>query len=142
METSEAANGVRLLYIYMYINCVTVIFSGVKLGLETSHLAGDSWIQGGTILLDQDGNILYQVHVSEIFKQTSILANDQFLLALKVYTYSKLRVLKLLFHCNDNNHRVLRDYWLWASSFKKIMNMYEFAICMIYFFLAPGRAPC
>lgn len=33
---------------------------GVKLGLETSHLAGDSWIQGGTLLLNQDGNILYQ----------------------------------------------------------------------------------
>lgn len=78
--------------------------------------------------------------VSEIFKQTSILANDQFLLALKVYTYSKLRVLKLLFHCNDNNHMVLCDYWLWASSFKKIMNMYEFAICMIYFFFSTRKS--
>lgn len=29
---------------------------------------------------------------------------------------------------------ILRDYWLLASSLKKIMNMYEFAICMIYFF--------
>lgn len=54
MEISEAAYCVSLL-----LNCV--IFSGVRLGLETSHLAGDSWIQGGTILLDQDGNILYQV---------------------------------------------------------------------------------
>lgn len=69
-----------------YINCV--IFSGVKLGLEKSHLAGDSWIQGGTILLGQDGNIVYQVPA--IFKQTTILANYQFFLAL----YSKLRVLK------------------------------------------------
>lgn len=62
-----------------------MIYSGVKLGLETSHLAGDSWIQGGTILLDQDGNILYQVHVSEIFKQTSILANDQFFIVNYVF---------------------------------------------------------
>lgn len=58
------------------------------MGLEKSHLAGDSWIQGGTILLDQDGNIVYQVPA--IFKQTTILANYQFFLAL----YSKLRVLK------------------------------------------------
>lgn len=54
MEIREAAYVVNLLS-----NCV--IFSGVRLGLETSHLAGDSWIQGGTLLLNQDGNTLYQV---------------------------------------------------------------------------------
>lgn len=37
---------------------------GVKLGYETSHLAGDSWQQGGTVILDQEGNIKY-VHIEE-----------------------------------------------------------------------------
>lgn len=35
------------------------IVEGIRLGLETSHLAGDSWQQGGTALLDTDGNLLF-----------------------------------------------------------------------------------
>ncbi|XP_062616789.1 uncharacterized protein LOC134278489 [Saccostrea cucullata] len=36
------------------------VMEGLRLGMETSHLAGDSWIQGGTVLLDQRGNTLFQ----------------------------------------------------------------------------------
>lgn len=35
------------------------IVEGIRLGVETSHLAGDSWQQGGTVLLDKDSNVLY-----------------------------------------------------------------------------------
>ncbi|XP_070202211.1 uncharacterized protein [Littorina saxatilis] len=40
------------------------VIEGIRLARETSHLAGDSWQQGGTILLDKEENILYQ-HVEE-----------------------------------------------------------------------------
>ncbi|XP_078323568.1 prostamide/prostaglandin F synthase-like isoform X3 [Crassostrea virginica] len=36
------------------------VLEGFRLGVESSHLAGDSWIQGGTVLLDQSGKVLYQ----------------------------------------------------------------------------------
>ena len=36
--------------------------AGIRLAKETAHLAGDSWQQGGTILLDKDEKVLYQVH--------------------------------------------------------------------------------
>ena len=35
--------------------------AGIRLAKETAHLAGDSWQQGGTILLDKDEKVLYQV---------------------------------------------------------------------------------
>nr|KAG5706738.1 hypothetical protein BaRGS_007241 [Batillaria attramentaria] len=37
---------------------------GIRLAKETSHLAGDSWQQGGTVLLDKNQKILYQ-HTEE-----------------------------------------------------------------------------
>ncbi|XP_025102065.1 LOW QUALITY PROTEIN: thioredoxin-like protein AAED1 [Pomacea canaliculata] len=40
------------------------IVEGIRLAKETSHLAGDSWQQGGTLLLDKDKNVLYQ-HTEE-----------------------------------------------------------------------------
>ncbi|XP_067660967.1 uncharacterized protein [Haliotis asinina] len=40
------------------------IVEGFRLGLEKSHLAGDSWQQGGTVLLDRSGQVLYQ-HIEE-----------------------------------------------------------------------------
>jgi len=40
------------------------IVEGFRLGYETSHLAGASWQQGGVVLLDNDGKIVYQ-HTEE-----------------------------------------------------------------------------
>ncbi|VDI41748.1 Hypothetical predicted protein [Mytilus galloprovincialis] len=40
------------------------VTEGIKLGYETGHLAGDSWQQGGTVILDTEANIKY-VHVEE-----------------------------------------------------------------------------
>ena len=42
------------------------IVEGFRLGYETSHLAGDSWQQGGVILLDSHANIIYQVNSLDI----------------------------------------------------------------------------
>lgn len=48
------------IYGFECLNSLSIIL-GLRLGIETSHLAGDSWMQGGTVLLDQDGRILFQV---------------------------------------------------------------------------------
>lgn len=40
------------------------VVEGIRLAKETSHLAGDSWQQGGTVLLDREGTVLYQ-HTEE-----------------------------------------------------------------------------
>lgn len=40
------------------------VVEGIRLGKETSHLAGDPWQQGGTVLLDKNQKILYQ-HTEE-----------------------------------------------------------------------------
>lgn len=40
------------------------VVEGIRLAKETSHLAGDSWQQGGTVLLDKNQKILYQ-HTEE-----------------------------------------------------------------------------
>lgn len=40
------------------------VTEGIKLGYETSHLAGDSWQQGGTVVVDADGNIKH-VHIEK-----------------------------------------------------------------------------
>ncbi|XP_076457436.1 uncharacterized protein T05H10.8-like [Babylonia areolata] len=40
------------------------VVEGIRLAKETSHLAGDSWQQGGTVLLDRRGVVLYQ-HTEE-----------------------------------------------------------------------------
>ena len=52
--------GVRLAVLWLvFFNSLRV--AGVRLAKETAHLAGDSWQQGGTILLDKDEKVLYQV---------------------------------------------------------------------------------
>ena len=50
------ASPIHITFVLLYVALV-----GIRLAKETSHLAGDSWQQGGTVLVDKDGNILYQV---------------------------------------------------------------------------------
>lgn len=36
------------------------VLEGIRLGKEAHHLAGDSWQQGGMVLLDTAGGVLHQ----------------------------------------------------------------------------------
>lgn len=36
------------------------VIEGARLGVEKSHISGDSWQQGGTVVLDKEARVIYK----------------------------------------------------------------------------------
>lgn len=39
---------------------IIILDPGARLGVEKSHISGDSWQQGGTVILDKETRVIYK----------------------------------------------------------------------------------